>query len=205
MKKLLFLLFLFIISNNIVAQKGVSIRVNSGLVSEYEMPDGYYFSFDVGIPIIKSLEIAPTFSYYMVSSNTKMHTYMNNYSIAPSDGLNGFNYSDTSGIIDLMLIFKPIELLSVTNSKHDLGLGISLIGFGYHTQLRTNINDGIVESFFYYQGAHASYLHAKVFYNYHFTKNIFSGIVVGGSQAGNYPYYGLQFGINIGKMNKELN
>jgi hypothetical protein len=200
MKKMFFSLILFIVVSNVEAQDGLSIRVNSGLISEFEIADGYYFSFDVGIPIVKSIEFAPTFSYYMVSSNTKEHTFMNNYSIAPSDGFKGFNYSDTSGIIDLMLIFKPVELFSTTSRKHNLGLGLSVIGLGYHTQLRTNVNDGIIDSFSYYQGSYISYLHAKVFYNYRFTETISSGLILG-TQAGNYPYFGVQFGLNVGNNN----
>lgn len=202
MKKLFFLLLIFIFTKNVQAQKGLSISVNSGLVSEYKVADGFFFSFDVGIPIVKSLEFAPTFMYYMVSSNTKEHTFMNN-SVAPNDDLHGLNYSDTSGVMDLMLVFKPLDLMAIKNGKrHDFGLGLSLIGFGYHTQLRTNSNNGTIDSFSYYQGSYFNYFDAKIFYNYRFTETLYSGFVLGTTQVGNYTYFGVQFGLNTGKRNQ---
>ena len=201
MKKTLVLIIFLIIYNNLAAQNNLTIRVNSGVVSEIEIADGSYFSFDIGIPIVKSLELAPTFSYYLVTSNKKEITYHGDLSYS-NNFHKGFQYSDTSGIIDLMLIFKPSDLFLDTNSKHDLRLGIGLIGLGYHTQLRSNINNGIVESFSYYQGTYISYLHAKAFYNYNFTNNIFLGVIAG-TNVGKYPYFGIQFGINLENKNTD--
>lgn len=202
MKKLLIILLLFV-SYNCISQENISIRVNSGFVSEYENVDGVYFSFDIGIPIIKSLELAPTFSYYMVSSNINEHTYLDDFSVLPRENLNGFQYNDTSGIFDLILIFKPLELFSISNPKHDIGFGAGLIGIGYFTQLRSRIDDnGVTVAFSYYQGTHINYFHGKVFYSYHFTDNLFAGVIAG-VNASDLPYFGFQFGISLEKK-KEL-
>ena len=61
---------MIVVLNSLNGQEKWSLRTNAGVASGSSIIDGYYFSFDIGIPIIKSLEISPTFSNASMLPNT---------------------------------------------------------------------------------------------------------------------------------------
>jgi hypothetical protein len=56
--------------NSLFGQKTWDIRTNLGVTSGSNTIDGYYFSFDIGIPIFKAFQLAPTFTYADMLPNT---------------------------------------------------------------------------------------------------------------------------------------
>lgn len=127
---------------NLTAQsKSITLRTNAGVASSAEFIDGYYFSFDLGIPIAKYFEIAPTFTGSSMTPKTFVSFYWKDDISSPSYGVPSGGPSDVRFQGDIytsigcVLYFKPLELLkSAETSKDELLLGF---GYGYDSYTRT--------------------------------------------------------------------
>jgi len=148
MKKGLFLLLLAILlsAGMFAQQKNWSIRGNGGLSSGgkaegHRWFEGYYFSFDIGVPLFKGFEVAPTFGY----ASMLPRTHLNNEwtlvgAIATSDGYDikggkarkKTQYGENMGSISLLLHIKPFEYIKNEKFKRHqivLGGGYSYISY----------------------------------------------------------------------------
>lgn len=210
MKKQLFFTVISILAiGTIYGQKNWSLRVNAGIASGSSVVDGYYFSFDFGIPLTKSLEISPAFSNASMVPNTFIYNSWNSTNPIPSYGVpnggprqeqeNGENLSS----ISLLLLFKPFDLIKNEKiSKHEL-----IIGAGYSFNSYTMISSQyeIIGSF--YELTEFSIksnrkfepYYCKLGYNYLFKEKLLIGFVAGlnGFDGETELLTGLQFGIKF--------
>ena len=193
---------LFVLYNQTIhAQDSLSVRVNTGFAGYANPFDGCYFSFDVGIPIVKGIEIAPTFTFETDLDYNRIKYYNNNwqdeqYIINDTKNSGG----NMTGLIELYLFIKPLvyfksKKLTQTDFGIGTGYGLSFYTNYYYNYERDNrdfrgviIQSGIGQSF-----------SAKTYYNYHI-KNYFVGVVFGvNSFYYNDPIstFGLQFGLEL--------
>ncbi len=132
---LISLTILFGYQSEINAQKDYSIRIGIGTVA---IDHGYYINFNSSIPLIRTLEIQPSFSY--------ANTFTQDMQLDPLDLVENDFYKDklsnsyqsdnncNLGIIDLCLVFKPFELSrSDLQKKHELFIGVGY-GFKHYIQ-----------------------------------------------------------------------
>jgi len=193
------ILFLFItLGKVLIAQNSICIRTSAGAAGFGNPLDGYYFSFDIGIPIIKGLELAPTFTNCSNISHRDVSYYWTynegvETTIKPDDYLSG-NILST---YELYLIANPFKWIRNPKlNKVDIGLGIGYGLKAYKHYVYSFIGkdiSGIQENF----GTRQNFS-AKFFYNHHY-KKFFLGFIVGIvdlSQDAN-SIIGLQFGVKI--------
>ena len=190
------LLFVLILSSNIKSQ---DFKLTSSVgFAGYGTPfDGYFFSFDIGIPVVKSVEIVPTFSFY---SRIKHDDLSFSW-----DTLNGFNTyygnidsGEISGSFEVFIYINPFKWLKQEKlNKTDFG-----IGFGYglrtisHYYYNVDDNNNIV-SMIIEAGLGLSYS-TKMYYNYHFNK-CFLGVALGAVNLNDESntLIAIQFGVKI--------
>ena len=143
MKKRIFLIVCALAFTSVTYSqlKNWSIRANAGLSSGgsaegHRWLEGYYFSYDVGIPLFKGFEVAPTFGYASMLPGI----HINNEWTLPDGGasINGSNskkkshYGENMGFLSLLLHVKPFDYIK--NEKflrHQviLGGGISYVSY----------------------------------------------------------------------------
>ena len=207
--KLLLCLFGFFYFVNLNAQEKMSIRANAGIASRANVMDGYYFSVDFGIPLIKSLELVPTFSFASMLPNTHLSNYWNQDSQQPSYGVpyggprQEFEHGDIMGSISLMLFFKPFDLVNNEQlDQHELMIGA---GYGYktytilHAEYDILGTDYQLTNFGYKSSNGWEPYFAKLSYSYTFKKDLSIGLVVGldGYDGEGVLLTGLQFGVKF--------
>lgn len=111
----------------------ISIRTNTGIASSANPIDGYYFSFDIGIPVTKYFELSPTFTgssmtpKTFVSINWQNNTGTTSYGVPSGGPLDENFHGDIYTSIGAVLYFKPLQLLK----REETRKGELLIGFGY--------------------------------------------------------------------------
>lgn len=204
----LLLILLGFSSFNLNAQNQWAVRTSFGTASDISAVDGYYFSFDIGIPLFRSLEIAPTFNFF---STIPTNHIDNSWNRDFPGSLNSFegvqekqHYSgDVMGSINLILLFKPLTLFNSPKlDKHELafGAGIGLksyatvrstyekIGSEYQLREFGSESNLSIEPYF-----------GKVFYNYHFTDKFFAGVTASldGFDGEAVALFGIQLGMNF--------
>ena len=116
-------------------QKRWSIRSNGGLSSGgsaegHRWVEGYYFSFDVGVPLFKGFEIAPTFTYASMLPNMNMDIKWLKAEETPSIVISKDNprktreFGENLSSISLLLFFKPLDYIENEKFKrHQIILG----------------------------------------------------------------------------------
>ncbi len=199
----------FIVLFNVNCQNRWSLRANGGIASGVKFVDGYYFSFDIGIPIARSLEISPAFTYAsMVSLNYMSASWTEDFN-QPDYGVpdNGpkreKEYSDNLSSISILVIFKPFELFNNPKlEKHEvfLGTGVSynsytevwaryrIEGSGYDLTGFGMMSNSTIEPYY-----------CKIGYNYLFKKNLLLGFVaaLNGYDGEAEALLGIQFGVKF--------
>ena len=190
-KKIIFLVLAITLSSALIAQqKNWSMRGNAGLSSGgsaygHRWLEGYYFSFDVGVPLFKGFEVAPNFTYASMLPNIHIN---NEWTSVDGIRVNGDNSRDKKkseigenmSALSILLHIKPFDYIK--NEKflrHQviLGGGISYVSY---TMIRcefqyTNSKNLIINhnessrSFQPYYG--------KVGYNYMLKKDTMIGLV----------------------------
>lgn len=190
------------------AQLDWAIRANSGIATKAQLADGYYFSFDVGIPITRYLQIAPTFSFSSISSGRFFYNSWDSATGFPSTSIpaeipsSAGENQDLVGSVSLLVLLNPFKIFSDQTSKHELLIGT---GYGYksYTQANTNYRvDGqnvALSSFRTKANSGFEPYFFKLMYNYAFRENIFGGIVAGmdGYDGDAVTNTGLQFGVRF--------
>lgn len=170
-------------------QKKWDIRTNGGIASGRNVIDGYYFSFDIGIPLGKALQLAPTFSFADMLPNTYFENNWSAFYPSPDTGVpNGGprqedEFGENLSSVSLLLIFKPFDLfLSEKLNKHEL-----MIGAGYSLNSYTMVSSQYVinedgydlTSFSVKSNKTLEPYYCKVGYNYLFKENLAAGVVAG--------------------------
>ena len=206
-KKTSMLVFLVLAFNTVNGQSKWSLRANAGIASGVKIVDGYYFSFDMGIPLLKFLEIAPTFSSASMIPNTFFSGSWNSTSQLPSYAVpiggprQDQEYGDNLSSISLLLQFKPFELLKNEKlKKHEIIIGAG-ISYNSYTkvsiQYEINGNDYELTRFSVKSNRAFEPYYGKLSYNYLFKENLFGGFVasLNGFDGEAEFLAGLQFGI----------
>jgi len=131
--KLIVIIALILSCSMVTGQIKWSLRTNAGIASGKSIVDGYYFSFDIGIPLFKAFEIAPTFSNAsMLPNKTISYTWdktynsftNNNPEVKPDSERES---TENLSSISLLLNFKPFELMKNEKLKrHELILGAGI-------------------------------------------------------------------------------
>ena len=183
----------------LLAQNPVTLSTYAGAAGFGSPIDGYFFSFDIEIPVVKGIGIAPTFTN---CSNIKHREVFYNWiinegietSIEPNEKISG-NILST---YELYILLHPLKLIynSSKKSNKDFGLGIGYGIKSFEHHVFSFIDDeisGVQEEF----GIRHN-LSTKIYYNQHY-KKYFIGIVLGiidlSSDANSI--IGFQFGANI--------
>lgn len=210
MKTTLTFLFIGLFASLTNAQNNFSLRVNSGITTGKDIIDGSYFSFDVGIPITKGLEIAPTFTSASMLPNINFRNQWINDTISPvsysvpSKGVDEGLYSGASFYsIGLLAYFRPFDFSEKEkHKKHEL-----LIGVGYVFNSYTIINTRYVqtgsgqelESFSVKSVKTFEPYFLKIAYNRIIKENLCVGVVTGlhGFDGEGEILTGFQFGIKF--------
>lgn len=208
-RKYIVIIALILAFNTVNGQQKWSLRTNAGIASGSSIVDGYYFSFDIGIPLIKSLEISPTFSNAsMVSKTFIFSDYFRTNKIAPSIVKTGdINIDQTSGdnlsSISLLLLFKPFELMKNEKLKnHELIIGGG-ISYNSYTKIWALFevleNENTLVSYGVKSDVAFEPYYFKLSYNYLFREKLFLGFVAGlnGFDGEAEFLTGVQFGIKF--------
>jgi hypothetical protein len=194
--------------NTVSGQKKWSIRTNAGIASGKNIIDGYYFSFDFGIPLMKSLEISPTFSNASMLPNTFIYNAWD-FSTGTSFGVETEGprqeqeYGENLSSISLLLLFKPFELMNSEKLRqHELIIGTG-ISYNSYTMISSRYyvdeNDYELTNFSVKSNRGFEPYYLKLNYNYLFRENLFFGFVAGlnGFDGEAELLGGLQFGIKF--------
>lgn len=204
-----FLIVLISLSLTLSGQNKWSIKTSAGIASAYSVVDGYYFSFDVGIPLLKYIQLSPTFSCISMVPNTYMYTAWTNMYENIDNGvpLNGprqeREFGETYDAISLLLIFKPFALIRNEKfRKHELIIGA---GLSYFSHIRVNTNYEITEdnyeitSFFLESDKGFAPYYGKIGYSYLINDKFSIGLMVGidGVGAEGVLTAGLQLGAHF--------
>lgn len=208
-KKLIVFIVLLTFILETDGQNKWSLRTNAGIASGNDVMDGYYFSFDIGIPLFKALEIAPTFSNAsMLPNKTISYTWNKSYNSFtnnnPEEKPNSEReYAKNLSSLSLLLNFKPFELIKSEKLKnHEIILGA---GISYNSYIIINEafqksgNDYEPSWVSVFSGKKVEPYYCKISYNYLFKENLFCGIVLGinGFDGEAELLAGLQFGVKF--------
>ena len=116
-------------------QKRWSIRSNGGFSSGgsaegHRWVEGYYFSFDVGVPLFRGFEIAPTFTYATMLPNINMDMKWLEAEEKPSIIISESNprktreFGENLSSVSILLLFKPFDYIKNEKFKrHQIILG----------------------------------------------------------------------------------
>jgi hypothetical protein len=179
---LLIMLAITLTGSLFAQQKRWSMRGNTGLSSGgnaegHRWFEGYYFSFDVGIPLFRGFEVAPTFGYASMLPRTHLDNEWTLVDNAPK--VNGGNakkkseYGENMGSLSLLLHFKPFDYIKNEKFKrHQI-----IVGGGYsyvsYSMVRAEFQrkDTKIINIMHYE-SNRSFLpyYGKVGYNYFFIK-----------------------------------
>ena len=200
-RKVYYLLVLLLVSTSLLKAQNLSIRTSTGFAGFGTPVDGYYFSFDVGIPVFKGVEIAPTFAFLSKTKHKefKMAWYQDDFQT------DRYNYDlgesiawAMGGTMKLYLILNPFKWLPNQKwNKVDFGIGP---GYGltmYSTNYFLFDADKELRVAISNSGIKPTLSQFKVFYNYHF-KKCFVGVLFGVDEIWEeVTMMGLQFGIKV--------
>lgn len=190
------------------AQHPWAMRTSLGTASGINAVDGYYFSFDIGIPIMKSIELAPTFNFFStIPSNHIDNSWNKNFSGAMNSfegSQDKLQYSgDVMGSMNLLLLFKPFALFDNPGlAKHELAFGAG-VGLKSYATIRSSYENRGTDFQLQEFGAESNLsiepYFGKVFYNYHFNDKFFAGAVASldGFDGEAVALFGLQLGMNF--------
>jgi len=209
---LLILGLVFSFSNSSAQEKRWSIRSSLGTASGNTAVDGFYLSFDLGIPLTKSLELSPIFNFFstvpLKRIDNSWNEYGPNYTVI--DGDKNQYSGDMMGSMSVVLLFKPLALSDNPKlAKHELaigtGIGVKTYATVRSTYVKTGTDYRLTEL-----GAKSAWTiepyYAKVFYNYHFSERFFAGPVasIDGFDGEAVALFGIQLGLNINpKVNQD--
>ncbi len=201
MKKITIILLLLM--SQLGYTQDLSIRTSAGFAGYGSPVDGIYFSFDIGVPIIKGVQIAPSFTFTSNLDYNRIKYFWNDihpqqYIINKDKDSGG----KLAGIFELQLVVNPFKYFKNKNvSKIDFGIGagygLSFYAHNYYNYSSPNGNNdfvGVINN----SGIRKS-ASVRMFYNYHF-KKFFMGInlgVVDFIEGEGASILGLQFGVNI--------
>ena len=197
-------------------QKRWSIRSNAGLSSGgsaegHKWFEGYYFSFDVGVPLFKGFEIVPTFTYATMLPNYKMDIKWLEAEDAPIIDVQGnkprdnktSEFGENLSSVSLLLFFKPFDYIKNEKFKRHqviLGGGYSYTSYTMvRTEFQNSYNTNLKMFGFESRRAFQPY-YGKVGYNYLIKGYIIigaTGSLIGIKKDEAQFLLGFQFGVRF--------
>ena len=211
MRTRIFLLLVgMLVLNTLTGQRSWDIRTNIGVSSGSNIIDGYYFSFDIGIPIFNGLQLAPTFTYSDMLPNTYFsNSWDNDYPSSPNSSYptggprQEQEYGDNLGSIALLILFLPFDWLKNEKlSRHELIIGAGY-SFNSYTMVSTRyaINGENVELIGFSTKSNKAFepYYGKVSYNYLVNNRFYIGFaasIIGYDGEGEL-FAGAQLGVKF--------
>ena len=206
MKKFLLSLSIVFICSISFAQGKYSLTVGGGTTFRIRPADGYYYSFNLGIPLGKYFEIAPTFTNATAVTPTFASFHWN---YPNNDYLYGYPYEgpkkesiggDQLSSMSVLILFKPFG----GNEKrmYDLGIGAG-IGFKQYqsTSWRFNSSESVeyLTLFDIKSNAAIAPYWAKIYLNRKINENTFAGLTlnIDGYDGEGIMFFGAQFGVHF--------
>ena len=134
MKKFFLITLFYLVGLSVFAQDRYSLTIAGGTTYRVHLADGYFYSFNLGVPIGKFIEIAPTFSYANTLTPTMASFGWNLqdngetiflFRVPESGAVSESVYGDILGSATIMLFFKPFAG-QLSNYELALGAGIGL-------------------------------------------------------------------------------
>ena len=200
-------------------QKRWSIRSNGGFSSGgsaegHRWVEGYYFSFDVGVPLFKGFEIAPTFTYATMLPNFNMDIKWleaeevdNRPSLSLKENPRKTReFGENLSSVSILLLLKPFDYIKNEKfKKHQIILGG---GYSYtsYTMIRAEFKSlygmsGTNMKMFGYESRRSFQpYYGKVGYNYLIKDYIIigaTGSLIGIKKDEAQFLLGLQFGVKF--------
>ena len=194
-------------------QKRWSIRSNGGFSSGgsaegHRWVEGYYFSFDVGVPLFRGFEIAPTFTYATMLPNFNMDIKWLEAEEAPLVDIKGNprktrEFGENLSSVSLLLLVKPFDYIKNEKFKrHQIILGG---GYSYtsYTMIRAEFSSTYstnMKMFGYESRRSFQPYYGKVGYNYLIKDYIIigaTGSLIGIKKDEAQFLLGLQFGVKF--------
>lgn len=194
--------------NTMAGQQSWAIRTNFGVTSGSDAIDGYYFSFDIGIPIFKGFQLSPTFTYADMLPNTYFFNSWDNNYLTPVFGYptggprQEQEYGASLGSVALLILFLPFDLSNNENlSKHELIIGAGY-SFNSYTMVSTRyVINGNVEVIGFSTKSNKSLepYYGKLAYNYLLNKKVFIGFTASmiGYDGEGELFAGAQLGVKF--------
>ena len=208
-KKTLLLLFAIFMAGATFSQQKWNLKANAGATSGSSAIDGYYFSFDLGIPISRSFELAPTFTSANMLPNTFIYNSWNratdvaNYAVPSGGPRQEQEYGDLLSSVALLLIYKPMILYDSNHQiKQELYLGTGL-SYNSYTMVSSRYyiseTNYRMDAFSVKSNQSLEIYYLKVGYNYFLNKNLFLGFVASlpGYDGEAELLAGFQFGVRF--------
>jgi len=199
------LLLLIIFIAQFTNAQDVTIRTNVGFAGYGNPFDGYYFSFDVGIPIVKGVSVAPTFTF-ATNYDYKRIDYSKSFPGLTSPSEETINSTNNrggkmSGLFEVYCLINPLQFLKNRKfSRHEFAIGA---GYGMsvynHNYYQFDVIDNTNTISVLNKSGIRSSFSVKAFYNYYF-RHYFVGINIGAIDFINgegVSLLGIQFGIKL--------
>lgn len=200
-----FILFIVLISSNLTYSQDTSLTTGAGFAGYGNPFDGYYFSSNINFPIIKGVDLSPSFIFLSNNTNYNKVTYywntFNDEQYIINENKSSGNKS--SGLFELFLIIKPLKYIKNDKiSEIDFGIGTGY-GLSIYSEIYYNYNDlypdngliGVISK----NGIRQS-MSLKSYYNY-YIKKYYLGISIGLhdfiDDGEGISTVGIQFGIKL--------
>jgi hypothetical protein len=194
------------------AQKNYSLRTSVGTTSLISPVGGYFFSFDIGIPIVKGFEITPTLTSGSSLPNTRFENSWTKHNDStstisiriPIDGpRQEIEKGSSFNAFSLLLNFRPFDLSDKENKKrHELlmGIGLSYTSYAFvRTEYEINGNSQDMISLTASSKRGIDLYIFKMYYAYLLKENVAIGGTLSffGLDGEAVGLLGLQFGVKF--------
>ena len=208
MKYLPFCLSIIFSSSCLLAQNAFVLRSSIGVTHHINAFDGYYFGFDLGIPLLKGIQLAPTFTHTtigpiaFIETGYSKHTEGITFGTPVDYETKDYEQQDVISSISLLLLFNPLDIFLSEKSNHEIWLG-GCIGYKSYVQY------SLVQDPDYHRGPIFLFntklastfepFYFKFMYNYSFASRLLAGISLAfdGYDGETFFASGLNFGVRF--------
>lgn len=124
----LILFFCFFLNANVIYSQEFTLKASAGFAGVGSPFDGYYFSCDIGVPVTRGIEIAPTFTSCSDITHSEIYYNWDSYTNEVKTNINDFSDGYLASYYELFVLAKPLKWIDKPKSnKFDLGIGV---GYG---------------------------------------------------------------------------
>ena len=194
LKSKVLLLFFAIAALSFQATAQVNLRTSTGFAGYGSPIDGFFFSFDIGFPTVKGIEVNPSFTFHTNAKHEDLFYFLDG-SVAETS-ITETTTGSLAGDLELFVTINPFRWLKNEKwNKVDFGIGAGY-GVKIFSEYRYYHYDGGIDMRMK-SGIMSTYS-AKMFYNYHF-KKYYLGVVLGAKELNDdgVSILGLQFGLSL--------